>query len=96
MNEFMSAPIAVIASVAMSDIDNNNIVIVTFSTDTFGMSCPETIFVSGIHPTFGLDLNYNVDQHCCQLVQMSPGTPSHRVSPWKVSSSICIIIWNLF
>jgi hypothetical protein len=83
MNEFNSAPFAVITSVTTSAIDHNNSVTVTFSTDPFGPSFPETILVSGIHPTLGLDLHYDVDRHHCQLVNMAPGTPSHRLSKWK-------------
>jgi hypothetical protein len=87
MNEFTSVPVTVFASVAMSDIDRNNSVTFTFSTDPFGPSFPETIIVSGIHPTLGLDLQYDVDQHHCQLVKMDPGKPSHRLSQWK--SCLC-------
>jgi hypothetical protein len=36
MNEFISAPVAVIASVSASDIDRNSSVTITFSTDPFG------------------------------------------------------------
>jgi hypothetical protein len=60
-NEFTSAPAAVIASVSESDIDRNISVTVTFSTDPFGQSFPETIIVYGIHPTLGLFLHYDVD-----------------------------------
>jgi hypothetical protein len=77
MKEFTSAPVAVIASVAVSDIDRNNSVTVTFSTDPLRPSFPETIVVSGIHPTLGLDLQYDVDRHRCQIIKMEPGTPSH-------------------
>jgi hypothetical protein len=57
MNDFTSAPFAVIASVTMADIDHNNSITVTFITDPFGPSFPETILVSGIHPMIGLDLH---------------------------------------
>jgi hypothetical protein len=83
MNEFTSAPFAVMASIDTSEIGCNNSVTVTFSTDPFGPSFHENKLVSGIHPTLGLDLHYNFDRHCCQLVKMDPGTPSHRLSQWK-------------
>jgi hypothetical protein len=83
MNDFTSAPFAVIATIAMSDIDRNNSATVTFSTDPFGPSFSETILVSGIHPTLGLDLHCGVDRHRCQLVNMYPSTPSHRLFQWK-------------
>jgi hypothetical protein len=82
-NEFTSAPLAVVASVTISDIDRNKSVTVTFSTDPFGPSFPETIFVSGIHPTLGLALHYNIDRHRCQLLNTDPGTPLHRLSQCK-------------
>jgi hypothetical protein len=75
MNEFTSAPFAIITAATTSDIDRNNSVTVTFSTDPFGPSFPETIFVSVIHPTFGLNLHYDIDHHRCQLITMDPGTP---------------------
>jgi hypothetical protein len=80
MNEFTSAPFTIITSVTTSDIDRNENVTVTFSTDPFGPFLPQTIFVSGIHPTLGLNLHYDVDLHRCQLVTMDPGTPSHILS----------------
>jgi hypothetical protein len=83
MNEFTSAPVAVVATLSTSDIDRNNSVTVTFIADPFGPYFPETILVSGIHPPIGLDLHYDVDRHHCQLVKMDPGTPSHRLSQWK-------------
>jgi hypothetical protein len=67
----------------MSEIDRNNSVTVTFSTNPFGPYFPETMVVSGIHPTLGLDLQYNANRHHCQLLKMNPGTPSHRLSQWK-------------
>jgi hypothetical protein len=82
-NEFTSAPVAVIGSVVTSNIDSNNSGKVTFSTDHFGPSFPKTIVVSGIHPTLGLHLQYNVDRHPCQLVKMDPCTPAHQLSQWK-------------
>jgi hypothetical protein len=53
------------------------------STNPFGPSFPETITVSGIHPTLGLDIRHDVDRQRCQLVAMTPGTPSHRLPQWK-------------
>jgi hypothetical protein len=44
INEFISAPVAVIASTTMSAIDRNNSVAVTFSTDPSGPSFTETNF----------------------------------------------------
>jgi hypothetical protein len=79
MNEFTSAPVAVVASATASDIDRNSSATVTFSTDPFGQSFPETIIVSGTHPTLGLVLHYNVDRHRFQLVKMDLGTPSHHL-----------------
>jgi hypothetical protein len=79
----MAAPFTVITAVTTWDIDRNDSITVTFSTDPFGPSFPETMFVSGIHPTLGLNLHYDVDRHRCQLVTMGPGTPSHRLSQWK-------------
>jgi hypothetical protein len=75
MNEFTSASFAVIASVTTLDIDRNNSVTITFSTDPFGLSFPETMFVSGIHPALGLNLHYDVDRHRYQLIVMDPDTP---------------------
>jgi hypothetical protein len=63
MNEFTFSPFPVTASVTTSNIDRNDSATVTFSTDTFGPSFPETIFVSGIHPALGLNLHYYVDRH---------------------------------
>jgi hypothetical protein len=83
MNEFTTAPVAVIASATASDIERNISVTVTLSTDPFGQSFPETIIVSGIHPTLGLVLHYDVDQHRCQLIKMDLGTPSHRMPQRK-------------
>jgi hypothetical protein len=56
---------------------------VTFSTDPFGPSFPETIPVSGIHPSLGLDIRHDMDRQLCQLVAMTPGTPSHQLPQWK-------------
>jgi hypothetical protein len=83
MNEFTSAPVAVIASVSASDINRNISVTVTFSTDPFGKSFPETVIVSVIHPMFGLILHYDVDRHRCRLINMDLGTPSHSLPRWK-------------
>jgi hypothetical protein len=83
MNEFTSTSVAVVASVAMSEIDRNSSVTVTFSIYPVGPYFSETIVVSGIHPTLGLDLKYDVDRHSFQLVKMDPVTPSHRLSQWK-------------
>jgi hypothetical protein len=77
MNKFMSSTVAGIASITMYAIDCNNSVTVTFSTDPFGASFSETIGVSVIHPTLGLDLQYDVDRHRYQLVKIDLGTPSH-------------------
>jgi hypothetical protein len=77
MNEFTSAPVTVVASIAMSDIDRNNSATVTFSTDHFVPSFTETIIVSGIRPILGLDLQYDVYRHRCQIMKMDPGMPSH-------------------
>jgi hypothetical protein len=71
MNEFTSAPVAVIASASASDIDRNSSVTVTFSTNPFGQFFPETIIISGIHPTLNLVLHYDVDRHRCQLIKMT-------------------------
>jgi hypothetical protein len=76
-------PFAVIVSLATSDIDRNDSATVTFSTYPFGSSFQDTIFVSSIHPTLGLNLHYDVDRHRCQLVTMDPGTPLRRLSQWK-------------
>jgi hypothetical protein len=57
MNEFTSAAFAIIASVTTSSIHHNNSITVTFSTDSFGPSFPETILVSGIHQTLSHDLH---------------------------------------
>jgi hypothetical protein len=43
--------------------------------------------VSGIHPTFGLDLHYGTDRHRCQIMKMDPGTPAHHILQWR--SRIC-------
>jgi hypothetical protein len=83
INEFTSALFTVIASVTTSDIDRNNSVTITFCTDIFGPSFPETILVSCIHPTIGLELHYDINRHRCQLVSMAPGTPSNRLFQWK-------------
>jgi hypothetical protein len=83
MNEFMSAPFAIVTSITASDSDHNNSVTVTFITDPFGSSFRETIFLSCIHPTLGLDLHYDVDHRRCQLIKMDHGTPLHRMSQWK-------------
>jgi hypothetical protein len=83
MNEFTSVPVSVIASATASGIERNSSVTITFSTDPFGQSFPETIIVSCIHPTPGLVLHYDVDRHRCQLVKMDLGTPSHRLPQWK-------------
>jgi hypothetical protein len=83
MNEFTSAPLAVITSVTTSYIYRNDGVTVTFITDPFGPSFLETIFVSGIHPTLGLNIHYDVNHHRYQLVTMDPDTLSHKLSQWK-------------
>jgi hypothetical protein len=93
MNEFTSAPVAVIASVSASDIDRNSSVTVTFSTDPFGQSFPEKIIVSDIHPTLGLVLHYDVDRHRCQLIKMF----RYAIAPpatMEVPSPLCVHIVN--
>jgi hypothetical protein len=85
MNEFTSAPCAVMASVSTSDIDRNTSVTVTFSTDPFIPYFPETILVSGIHPKLGHYLHYDIDIHRYQLIIMAMGTPWHRRFQWKSS-----------
>jgi hypothetical protein len=90
LHEFTPAPVAVTASVAASsrplhasDVHSNDGITVTFSTDPFGPSFPETIPVSGIHPSLGLEIQHDMDRQRCQLVAMTPGTPSHRLPQWK-------------
>jgi hypothetical protein len=83
MNEFTSVPFDVVTSVSASDIDHNNSVTVTLSTDPFGPSFPETILVSGIYPTLGIALHYNIDRHRCQFISMAPGAHLHRLFQWK-------------
>jgi hypothetical protein len=83
MDEFTSDPVAVIASVSASDIDRNSSVIVTFSTNPFGKSFPETIIIYGINPTLGLVLHYDIDRHRYQLIKMDLDTPSHCLPQWK-------------
>jgi hypothetical protein len=90
LHEFTPAPVAVAASLAAtsrplrdSDVHRNDGITVTFSTDPFGPSFPEKITVSGIHPTLGLDNRHDVDRQRCQMVAMTPGTPSHRLPQWK-------------
>jgi hypothetical protein len=63
LHEFTPAPVAVAASLAASsrprhgsDVHRNDGMTVTLSTDPFGPSFPETISVSGIHPSLGLEL----------------------------------------
>jgi hypothetical protein len=56
INKFMSAPVAVVATLSTSDIDCNNSVTITFSTYPIGPPFPKTILFSSIHPTLGLDL----------------------------------------
>jgi hypothetical protein len=90
LHEFTPAPIAVKYSLAAtsrmlhdSDVHRNDGITVTFSTDPFGPSFPETITVSGIHPNLGIDIRHDVDRQRCQLVAMTPGTPSYRLPQWK-------------
>jgi hypothetical protein len=83
VNEFTSAPVAAIGYATTSGIDRNSSVTVTFSTNPFGQFFPETIIVSGIHPTLGLVLHYSVDRHRCQLVKMDLGMPSYCLRKWK-------------
>jgi hypothetical protein len=91
LHEFTPAPVAVAASVAAkscplhdSDVHRNDGIMVTFSTDQFGPSFPETISVSGIHSTLGLDIRHDTYRQRCQLVVMTPGTPSHRLHKCKL------------
>jgi hypothetical protein len=84
------APVAVTASVAASsrplhasDVHRNDGITVNFSTDLYGPSFTETIPVSGIHPSLGLEIRHAMDRQRCQLVAMPPGTPSHRLPQWK-------------
>jgi hypothetical protein len=79
MNEFMPDLVAVVTTLSTSDMDHNNSVTVTFITDPFGPSFPETILVPGIHLTLGIDLHYDVDRRHYQLFNMNPGTPLHRL-----------------
>jgi hypothetical protein len=81
-NEFTSTPLAVITSVTTSDIDRNDSVTVTLAQIPLGRLSQKQFFVSGIHPTFGLNLHYDVNRHRCQLVTMDPVTPSHILSQW--------------
>jgi hypothetical protein len=85
INEFIYAPVDVIASVSASDIDidRNSSVAVTFRTNPFDQSFPETIIVYGIHPTLGLILHFDVDRRRYQLIKMDLCTPSHRLPQWK-------------
>jgi hypothetical protein len=90
LHEFTPAPVAFAASLAASsrplhgsDVHCNYGITVTFSTDPFGPSFPETISISGIHPSLGLELRHDMDRQRCQLVAMTPGTPSHRLHKWK-------------
>jgi hypothetical protein len=90
LHEFTPAPVAVAASLAASsrppcgsDVHRNDGITVTCSTDPFGPSFPEKISVSGIHPSLGLELRHAMDRQQCQLVAMTPGTPSHRLHQWK-------------
>jgi hypothetical protein len=85
LHEFTPSPIAVAASLVASSrplhgyvVHRNDGITVTFSTDPFGPSFPETISVSGIHQSLGLELRHAMDRQRCQLVAMTPGTPSHR------------------
>jgi hypothetical protein len=89
--EFTPAPVDVAASIVTtscplhySDVHRNDGITVTFITDPFGPSFPETRTVSGIHPTLGLDIQQDVDRQRYQLVAMTPGTPTHRLPQWKL------------
>jgi hypothetical protein len=75
MNEFTAALVAVAASLTASGIARIDGVTFTFSTDPYGLSFPEMIPVSGIHPTLGLDLHYGTDRHRCKIPKMDHGTP---------------------
>jgi hypothetical protein len=91
MNELTSAPVAVITSVSASDIDRNSSVTVTFSTNPFGQSFPETIIVYGIHPTLILVLHYDVDRRRYQIIKMDLGTLTacHNGSPVSALRTYC-------
>jgi hypothetical protein len=83
MNEFTATPVAVAVLLTASDIARIDGIMVTFSTDPFGPSFPETTLVSGIHPTLSLDLHYDTDRRRCQITKMDPGTPAHRIPQWR-------------
>jgi hypothetical protein len=83
MNDFTSVPVAAVTSVARSNIDPNNSVTVTFSIDPCGPSFPETIIVSGNHPTLGIDLHYDVDRHRYQIGKMDPCISPYQLPQWK-------------
>jgi hypothetical protein len=91
LHEFTSAPGVVAASLVAtkaplpkaSEIHRDDSITVTFSSDPFGSSFPETILLSGIHPTIGLDIQNGVDRHRFQLVTMVSGTPSHWLPQCK-------------
>jgi hypothetical protein len=90
LHEFTPYPVTVAASLAASsrprhgsDVHRNDGTTVTFSADLFGPSFTETISISGIHPSLGLELRHSMDRQQCQLVAMTPGTPSHRLHQWK-------------
>jgi hypothetical protein len=83
MNDFTSALVAVTASIKASDIACSDDTTVTFSADPFGPSLTDTILVSGVHPTLGLDLHYDTKHHMCQITKMDPGAPSHHLPQWR-------------
>jgi hypothetical protein len=91
LHKFTPTPVAVAASLAVtsrplhaSDVHRNDGIAMTLSTDPFGPSFPETIYVSGIHPTLGIDIRHDMDRQRCQLVAMTPGKPSHLLPQWKL------------
>jgi hypothetical protein len=90
LREFTPAPIIVAASLAAtsrppddSNVHHNDGIMVIVSTDPFGPSFLETITLSGIHPTLGVNVRHDVDRQSFQLVAMMPGTPSHRLPQCK-------------
>jgi hypothetical protein len=84
LHELTPVPVAVAASLAATsrplhdpDIHINDGITVISSTDPFVPSFPDTIAVSGIHPTLGIVIRHDVDRQRYQLVSMTPGPPSH-------------------
>jgi hypothetical protein len=91
LHEFTPAPVAVASSLATtsrplheSDVHRDDGTTVTSITNPFGPSFLETISVSGINPTLGLDIRHDMDHQRFQLVVMMPITPSHRLPQLKL------------